>query len=61
MQRFYTPEQCRRKADQHWDMAGLARQDRDRQDELRHTSLARKWDRRAAEGGWDEPAQGEHS
>lgn len=57
MPKFYTDAQCMRKANQHWDMAGLARQDFDRQDELRHTSLARKWERRAAEGGWQQPAK----
>lgn len=39
----------RMKADQHWDMAGLARQDRDSADEKRHTELARDYDRRAGE------------
>lgn len=31
-----------RKADQHWDMAGLARQDGDVKDEQRHTAEARR-------------------
>jgi hypothetical protein len=35
---------CRRKADQHWEMAGLARQDRDTEDERRHTAEARRWE-----------------
>jgi hypothetical protein len=43
----YTPEYCRRKADQHWEMAGLAHQDGDTVDALRHTKLAREWDRLA--------------
>lgn len=34
----------RRKADQHWEMAGLARQDRDEADARRHTELARKYE-----------------
>jgi len=34
----------RRKADQHWDMAGLARQDGDKADEARHTKLARDYE-----------------
>ena len=50
--RNYSAEECRRKANQHWEMAGLARQDRDRADEARHTKEARKWDERAASGGW---------
>lgn len=39
----YTDEQLLRKEDQHWDMAGLARQDRDTVDEQRHTKLARAY------------------
>jgi hypothetical protein len=35
---------CRRKADQHWDMAGLAARDGDRKDAARHTELARAWE-----------------
>ena len=37
-------ERCRRKADQHWDMAGEARRDGDVADEKRHTDLARRWE-----------------
>lgn len=37
-------EKLRRKADQHWEMAGLARQDGDSKDEERHTKLAREYD-----------------
>lgn len=44
-----TAEQLRRKADQHWEMAGLARQDGDTADEKRHTWLARDYQRRANE------------
>ena len=38
-----------RKANQHWDMAGLARQDGDKADEKRQTDLAREHDRLARE------------
>ena len=34
---------CRMKADQHWDMAGLARQDGDIEDSKKHTDLAREY------------------
>jgi hypothetical protein len=44
-----TREQYRRKADQHWEMAGLARMDRDYEDEVRHTKLAREYDKKARE------------
>ncbi|QZI85770.1 hypothetical protein CPT_Summit_119 [Stenotrophomonas phage Summit] len=52
MTRFYTAEQCKNKADQHWEMAGLARQDNDPKDAERHTEEARKWDQRARSGGY---------
>jgi hypothetical protein len=42
-------DRLRRKADQHWDMAGLARQDRDAADEKRHTELAKDYERQLAE------------
>lgn len=48
---FYTIEHCLRKADQHWEMAGLARQDGDIEDVNRHVDLAREWERRAKDGG----------
>jgi hypothetical protein len=51
--RYYSAEDCRRKADQHWDMAGLARQDGDKTDEQKHTDKAREWDQRARSGGWE--------
>ena len=35
-----TIEQLKRKANQSWDMAGLARQDGDKEDATRHTSNA---------------------
>ncbi len=38
------PSRNRRKADQHWDMAGLARQDGDMADAERHTKLAREFE-----------------
>lgn len=38
-----------RKADQHYEMAGLARQDGDKQDAARHTEEAKKHDRLARE------------
>lgn len=46
-------EDCRRKANQHWEMAGLARQDGDHADMHRHTREARLWEQRAADGGYD--------
>lgn len=52
MNKFYDPDNCMRKADQHWEMAGCARQDRDEADSKRHTDLARLWTQRAQEGGW---------
>ena len=54
MGKFYDQENCRRKADQHWEMAGLARQDGDGNDAARHTKEAQKWEQRRVEGGWDE-------
>lgn len=38
----------RRKADQEWEMAGLARQDRDSRAEAQHTAQAREYNRQAA-------------
>jgi len=40
---------ARRKADQHWELAGCARHDGDTKEELRHTALAREYSRWAAE------------
>lgn len=37
-------EYCRRKANQHWEMAGLARQDKDYEDEARHVRKARRYE-----------------
>lgn len=45
----YTPEQCRRKADQHWEMAGLAQQDGDSADAASHTKKAKMWEERLME------------
>lgn len=42
-------QRLRRKADQEWDMAGLARQDRDPTDEKRHTDKAREYERQLGE------------
>lgn len=42
-------DRLRRKADQEWDMAGLARQDRDSADEERHTKKAREYERQLLE------------
>lgn len=50
--RFRTPDECRRKANQHWELAGLARQDRDFIDMENHTRLARLWEERAVCGGY---------
>ena len=41
----------RRKADQHWDMAGLARQDNDMKEAERHTQLAREYEAKVREEG----------
>ena len=53
MGKWYSAEHCARKADQHWDMAGLARQDGDKVDSEHQTKLARLWDQRARQGGWE--------
>jgi hypothetical protein len=42
-------QRLRRKADQAWDMAGLARQDGDKEDEKRRTDEARDWERQLRE------------
>ncbi len=42
-------EKLRRKADQHWEMAGLARQDNDPKDAENHTTLARRYEARIRE------------
>lgn len=39
----------RRKADQHWEMAGLARQDNDQADAERHTLEARRLEKALGE------------
>lgn len=52
MPRHYDAHECRRKADQHWELAGLARQDLDPEDANRHTKLAQTWEVRAHEGGY---------
>lgn len=42
-----TPEYHRRKADQAWEMAGLARADGDDKDSMKQTLEARKYERLA--------------
>lgn len=42
-------DRLRRKADQHWDMAGLARQDGDAADAQRHTDKAREYEKQLRE------------
>lgn len=42
-------DRLRRKRDQEWEMAGLARQDGDTKDELIHISKAREYERQIGE------------
>lgn len=42
-------ERLRRKRDQAWEMAGLARKDQDTADELRHTNEAKEYSRQLSE------------
>ncbi len=42
-------DRLRRKADQEWDMAGLARQDGDHADAAKHTAAAREYERQLRE------------
>ena len=42
-------ERLRRRANQEWEMAGLARQDGDHAAEAKHTAEARRLDRQARE------------
>jgi len=44
-----TPQDLLRKVNQHWEMAGLARQDRDKEDEVRHIAFARAYQQELAE------------
>lgn len=37
-------DRAKRKADQHWEMAGLARKDGDMKDAEKHTHIARMYD-----------------
>lgn len=46
---FDEARRLRRKADQHWDMAGLARHDGDKSDEAAHTAKAREYERQLGE------------
>jgi hypothetical protein len=57
MSKFYDVNACLKKGDKHWELAGLARQDGDSKDEERHTKLARLWDQRAKEGGYEEESK----
>jgi hypothetical protein len=41
---YWSTEKLRRKANQHWEMAGLARQDNDKVDADRHTAIARLYE-----------------
>ena len=50
--KFYNSEACRRKANQHWELAGCARTDGDKVDADKHTLLAKRWDQRVREGGY---------
>lgn len=54
MRRGYTVQECYRKADQHYEMAGLAVAEGDGADAKRHNDLAALWNQRAARGGWIE-------
>jgi hypothetical protein len=40
---------CLMKANQHWEMAGLARADGDHADANKHVAKAREWERKARE------------
>lgn len=51
---FYSVSDCSRKSNQHWEMAGLARQDGDTADAARQTRLAQEWHQRARDGGCEE-------
>lgn len=50
-EKFFTVEECRRKANQCYEMAGLARADGDSADAARQLERAQQWDQRAKEGG----------
>ena len=52
--KFYDVEACYAKADQHYEMAGLARLDGDIPDADRHMQEARLWDDKARQGGYNE-------
>lgn len=44
---MHNTEYCRRKADQEWEMAALAKADGDSEDELRHFDKANYWEQQA--------------
>ena len=48
-----TREELRRKADQAWEMAGLARQDGDVADMKRRTAEAKEYDRQIKDGEYE--------
>lgn len=50
--RFSANNPWARRANQEWDMAGLARRDNDTKDEARHTQNARDYETKAYE--WEE-------
>jgi len=50
----YSTEDCLRKAEQHWKMAGYAHTDGDPIDAKRHTERAMLWEKRARDGGYVE-------
>lgn len=52
LHRTYSSKECSNKADQHWELAELARQDRDTYAEYRHTRLAKKWTELVRQGGY---------
>lgn len=53
MGRVYSREDCLRKENQSWELAGCARQDGDLKEAARHTEEARQWRQRAMDGGYE--------
>lgn len=51
--KFYDVAACKRKAEQHWELAGCARQDGDKPDEQKNLKIAQEWMKRAREGGYE--------
>lgn len=52
MSKFYSAEDCRRKATQHQEMSSMAYADRDPTDGKRHMELSKVWDQRSTDGGY---------